>query len=65
MSIESEKPKLKYILPSEKNIRSFASHVFDELDDGENIKTQYEKIAGFSDFLLAVATIIAKSKSDV
>ena len=63
MSIESEKPKLKYILPSEKTTRNFASHVFDELDEGENIKSQYEKISGFSDFLMAVATIIAKSKT--
>ncbi|GEM_PF-5890474 len=64
MSKGQTKPKLKYNLPSEKSARSFARHVFDELDEDENVKTRQENINGLSDFLVTVATVIAKSKAN-
>ena len=61
----SDNPKLKYQLPSEKSARTFARYVFEQLEeDTDNINTRQEKISGFSDFLIAVATIIAKSKAN-
>ncbi len=63
LSKTSDKLKLKYKLPSETTTRNFSRHVFDELDD-ENIKSKQDKISGFSDFLLAIALVLAKSEAN-
>jgi len=59
----SDNPKLRYKLPSEASARNFARYAFDEIAPDMDVRTRHEHIAGFSEFLVTVAEVLAKTES--